>query len=125
METLASEHAFEEAKRQRDWIRAAEHARLPQVVELDIDRDLDVIWAAGRSASILAVRGGDTVGLRHVRFRGVAPAPEEPKREVIGNAGAAGLLPDVHVSVPRSARSRDGQLLEIVHLNHAYHVSGG
>ena len=118
MAELSSRQAYDEAKRFRDWIRAAEHARLPQAVELDAPRTCEIVWLRDRVAAVLEIREGDTVGLRHAEASTLTPG----ERELVGNAEAAARLPSRRVHVPPSTRSRRGQLLRIARLNHEQFV---
>jgi len=113
MAERSAEQAYDEARRLRDWIRAAEHARLPQITELDEAWDLDVIWLQDDWATVLQVRDGDTVGLRRQSIVDVDLAA----RPIVANRALAIAHPRHAVCVPASEQSPRGQLLRIAKIN--------
>jgi len=131
MDELSARQSYDEAGQLRDRIRALEHARLPQAVEIDRPWDLDVLWLEDDHLATIHVRDGDAIGLCIEEVpSGIALAERLRQAEtscVVCNPVARNLLtgaPDRgrRVIVPRSPGSRHGQLLEICRMNHRHGV---
>jgi excinuclease ABC subunit C len=143
MREAAACEAFEEAQRIRDQLRALRHAALPQAVECSRGGDREVVWWGAGSMYRLQVRDGAVVNAgpfedggspSSVRDGLVRRYSSSDAQAWIVNRPAAAFLVQAagdaervsaaapRLIVPRSDRSRIGQLLELCRINHDFYA---
>ncbi|UCF10528.1 MAG: GIY-YIG nuclease family protein [Candidatus Bipolaricaulota bacterium] len=121
----AAQQEYDRARDLRDRIRALEHAARPQAVEVDRAENVDVLWLEGETVTHLLVREGKAIELRSCTASDLLDRHARSPARIVGNGEArARFAGHLDIRVPRAARSRSGELLEICRINHLHRTRG-